>query len=193
MASSARRRRWWGPKHVPEVHAQLREHQMNDTTYPTATSGLKVLQVTDCHLFASPEGQLRDMRTLDTLDAVLAQASEEAVPDAILATGDIAQEAHPATYATFLAAVREHFDAPLLCVPGNHDSEPMLSSALPVEPLTLATGESERPVSATAGETPCVPEGPSEEPGVTGAPRGWRLRGSSVRSRCRPSGCHAPG
>lgn len=113
---------------------------MSETAQPSAAaSGLKVLQVTDCHLFASPEGQLRDMRTLDTLGAVLAQAAGEAEPDAILATGDIAQEAHPTTYATFLAAVRAHFDAPLLCVPGNHDSEPMLSSSLPVEPITLAS------------------------------------------------------
>lgn len=104
----------------------------------TAHGDLNVLQVTDCHLFASPEGRLREMRTLDTLNAVLAQASEEAEPDAILATGDIAQEADPATYASFLAAVRARFDAPLLCVPGNHDSEPMLSSSLPVAPLALA-------------------------------------------------------
>ena len=120
-------------------------------------SGLKVLQVTDCHLFASPAGRLRDMRTLDTLSAVLGQAAGEAEPDAILATGDIAQEPHAATYATFLATVRAHFDAPLLCVPGNHDSEPLLSSSLPGEPLTLASDESARP--------------------GTEAARGWRLVG----------------
>lgn len=111
---------------------------MSETAHqPTTQSDLTVLQVTDCHLFASPEGRLREMRTLDTLNAVLAQASREAEPDAVLATGDISQEADPATYASFLAAVRERFDAPLLCVPGNHDSEPMLSSCLPVAPLTL--------------------------------------------------------
>ncbi len=111
---------------------------MSETAHQTtAPGGFKVLQVTDCHLFASPEGELRNMRTLDTLNAVLAQASLEARPDAILATGDIAQQAHPATYATFLAAVRARFDAPLVCVPGNHDSEPMLSSALPAVPVTL--------------------------------------------------------
>ncbi|MDE0691920.1 MAG: metallophosphoesterase [Gammaproteobacteria bacterium] len=129
-------------------------------------SGLKVLQVTDCHLFASPAGRLRDMRTLDTLNAVLAQASEEARPDAILATGDIAQEAHPTTYATFLAAVRARFDAPLLCVPGNHDSEPMLSSSLPVEPVTLA---SEKGGRGGAKERETGTEGD--------APGGWRLVG----------------
>ena len=112
---------------------------MSDTAHPsTAAGGLKVLQVTDCHLFASADGRLRDLCTLDTLNAVLAQAACEAEPDAILATGDIAQEAEPATYATFLAAVRAHFDAPLLCVPGNHDSEPLLSSSLPVDPIALA-------------------------------------------------------
>ena len=113
---------------------------MSETAHPSAaTGGLKVLQVTDCHLFASPDGRLRDVCTLDTLGAVLAQAAGEAEPDAILATGDIAQEARPETYATFLAAVRAHFDAPLLCVPGNHDSEPLLSASLPVEPIALAS------------------------------------------------------
>ncbi len=131
---------------------------MSETAHPsTAAGGFKVLQVTDCHLFASPEGELRHMRTLDTLGAVLAQAAGEAEPDAILATGDIAQEAHAATYATFLATVRAHFDAPLLCVPGNHDSEPLLSSSLPVRPLTLTNDES-------------APPG-------TEAPHGWRLVG----------------
>ncbi|MXY54555.1 MAG: phosphodiesterase [Gammaproteobacteria bacterium] len=131
---------------------------MSETAHPsTAAGGFNVLQVTDCHLFASPERQLRDMRTLDTLSAVLGQAADEAVPDAILATGDIAQEPHPETYATFLAAVRAHFDAPLLCVPGNHDSEPLLSSSLPVEPLTLANDE-------------------GASPGAE-APDGWRLVG----------------
>ena len=115
---------------------------MSETAPQSPASTFKVLQVTDCHLFASAEGRLRDMRTLDTLNAVLAQASAEAEPDAILGTGDIAQEAQPETYASFLAAVRARFDAPLLCVPGNHDSEPLLSSSLPVAPLTLGSDSS---------------------------------------------------
>ena len=87
--------------------------------------------------FARPDGALRDIRTLDTLRAVVEQAGSEATPDAILATGDLAQEADTATYRLFLDTIRARFDAPLLCTPGNHDSEPLFSSALPVAPLTL--------------------------------------------------------
>lgn len=97
----------------------------------------RVLQITDCHLFASPEGTLRDVCTLDTLTAVMDQARSQAAPDAILATGDLAQEPAPGTYRLFLDTLRARFDAPLLCTPGNHDSEPLFSGELPVAPLAL--------------------------------------------------------
>ena len=80
-----------------------------------------VLQVTDCHLFPDPRATLLGVETQASLAAVLRAACRERRPDALLATGDIAQDASPETYGLFLDTVRAHFDGPLLCVPGNHD------------------------------------------------------------------------
>ena len=103
-----------------------------------------VLQVTDCHLYApvalGSSGQSASSRRLDTaesLAAVLAEACAERRPDAVLATGDIAQQPRAATYRRFLDIVRSQFDGPLLCVPGNHDYDAVFRQLLPCADLDL--------------------------------------------------------
>ena len=100
-------------------------------------NALHILQVTDCHLFAEPGATLLGVRVRDSLEAVLRAACAERTPDALLATGDLAQRPSAATYGLFLATVREHFDGPLLCVPGNHDHGAPFAAALPTEDLRL--------------------------------------------------------
>ena len=101
------------------------------------TNPLHVLQVTDCHLFPDPRTTLLGVDTQASLAAVLGAACGERRPDAVLATGDIAQDASPDTYRLFLDTVRAHFDGPLLCVPGNHDHGATLAAALPCDDLEL--------------------------------------------------------
>ena len=98
---------------------------------------LHILQVTDCHLFADPDATLLGVPVRDSLRAVLDSACAERRPDALLATGDIAQRPEPATYRLFLETVREHYDGPLLCVPGNHDLGAPFAATLPTEGLAL--------------------------------------------------------
>ena len=106
--------------------------------YAGETAGkLHILQVTDCHLFPAPEATLLGVCVYDSLHAVLRAACAERRPDALLATGDLAQRPSAATYRLFLAAVREHFRGPLLCVPGNHDHGAAFAGELPTEDLTL--------------------------------------------------------
>ena len=95
------------------------------------TSPAHVLQVTDCHLFPDPEATLLGVNTQASLAAVLRAACRERRPDALVATGDIAQDASSDTYRLFLDTVRKHFDGPLLCVPGNHDHGATFAAALP--------------------------------------------------------------
>lgn len=98
---------------------------------------LRVLQVTDTHLFPAPDESLLGVRTQDTLDAVLDHAFAEGTPDALIASGDLAQVGESVTYRRFLATVRSRFAGPCLCVPGNHDmGEPFLR-ILPTDPLRL--------------------------------------------------------
>lgn len=99
---------------------------------------LHVLQVTDCHLLPSPDATLLGVRTTDSLAAVLDAACTERTPDAVLATGDLAQAPTPETYEIFLATVARYYAGPLLCVPGNHDHGATFSDALPTEDLDLS-------------------------------------------------------
>lgn len=98
---------------------------------------LHILQVTDCHLSAEPSATLLGVRCHASLNAVLEAACEERAPDAVLATGDIAQRPAPATYQLFLDTLRRHCDAPLLCVPGNHDLGEPFRAELPTDDLEL--------------------------------------------------------
>ena len=99
---------------------------------------LHVLQVTDCHLLPSPDATLLGVRTAESLAAVLDAACAERTPDAVLATGDIAQLPSSATYELFLTTLARYYSGPLLCVPGNHDHGVTLSDALPTEDLEFA-------------------------------------------------------
>ena len=98
---------------------------------------LTVLQVTDTHLFPAPDATLLGVRTQNTLDAVLEQAFGEDAPDAVIASGDLAQVGEPATYRRFLATLRSRFGGPCLCVPGNHDLGEPFRATLPTGSLRL--------------------------------------------------------
>ena len=98
---------------------------------------LHILQVTDCHLSEVPSATLLGVRCHDSLCAVLEAACAERAPDAVLATGDIAQAPVAETYRLFLATLRRFFDGPLLCVPGNHDLGAPFAAELPTADLEL--------------------------------------------------------
>lgn len=98
---------------------------------------LRVLQVTDCHLFPDPDATLLGVCTHASLGAVLQAARAEGAADAVLATGDIAQRPSAETYRLFLRTLESYFDAPLLCVPGNHDHGATFRAELPTEDLAL--------------------------------------------------------
>ena len=98
---------------------------------------LRILQVTDCHLFPDPDATLLGVCTHASLSSVLQSARAEGDADAVLATGDIAQRASVETYRLFLETLRGYFDAPLLCVPGNHDHGATLKAVLPTADLHL--------------------------------------------------------
>ncbi|MBT8146492.1 MAG: 3',5'-cyclic-AMP phosphodiesterase [Gammaproteobacteria bacterium] len=87
-----------------------------------AKNPIKVLQITDTHLYAVDTGTLLKINSHGSLSKVLESvATHEAQIDLILATGDIAQDASPSSYQHFMQYM-ERFDAPVRWVPGNHDS-----------------------------------------------------------------------
>lgn len=107
-------------------------NQLNRLTKST----VNLVQFTDPHLFASPEGRLRGVPTLPALRATLAAAVDDiAACHAVLATGDLVND-DAGGYVHF----RREFAAlgkPVLCIPGNHDDVAAMRTALAAAPFQL--------------------------------------------------------
>lgn len=80
---------------------------------------LRVLQVTDTHLFADAGGRLHGINTRETLQRVLDAALRRPQPDLVLATGDLVHD-QPAAYPA-LAQMLGQLRAPVAAIAGNHD------------------------------------------------------------------------
>ncbi len=89
---------------------------------PSRLDVVRLAQVTDSHIFADPDGCLLGLNTRESFEAVCARVSrEEWKPDALLATGDLSQDASPESY-KYLADHLYTMDTPCFWVAGNHDN-----------------------------------------------------------------------
>ena len=97
---------------------------------------IRILQLTDLHLYGAANGQLRGVATLPALESAIAAAWTEAAPwQAVLLSGDLVQD-DGAGY----ARVRELFggsQVPVYCLPGNHDEIPAMQAALAGPPFQI--------------------------------------------------------
>jgi Icc protein len=97
---------------------------------------VRIVQLTDLHLYGAADGRLRGIATLPALEATLAAATARHAPwDALLLTGDLVQD-DPGGY----AHVRELFGAstvPVYCIPGNHDELPEMRAVLGARPFQI--------------------------------------------------------
>jgi len=91
----------------------------------------RLLHLTDPHLLAAETGEIYGVRTALSFEKVLLQArgDEFGAPDAILVTGDIADDRAEQTYLNFRRHMRG-WQLPVLCVPGNHDVPALMASLL---------------------------------------------------------------
>lgn len=100
---------------------------------------LRVLQLSDPHLFADPEGRLLGLKTLETLNQVLAQAKKELPPmDLALVTGDLVHDSSPEGYALLQERLTT-LGIPTYCIPGNHDDPALLKTSLDGNPVSTAS------------------------------------------------------
>lgn len=96
---------------------------------------LDLLQFSDPHLFADPDGELRGVVTYASLRATIAAAMQRHKrPDAILVTGDIAQDETPGAYERFYECFSE-LNLPVYGIPGNHDNTAYMRAALQRPPF----------------------------------------------------------
>lgn len=97
----------------------------------SSSDSIKLLQITDTHLFEADEGSLLSVRTADSFAAVVQEILNHQVQyEYILATGDISQDHSAESYQRFAEGI-----APLkkdcFWLPGNHDYKPNMGTVLP--------------------------------------------------------------
>lgn len=98
---------------------------------------IRLLQITDSHLFADPGGRLLGQNTRTTFEQVLALAQATLWPaDAILLSGDLVHDERAAGYSYLRAHVAD-LATPCHAIPGNHDSHAELEAAFPGSTLAL--------------------------------------------------------
>ncbi len=91
---------------------------------------LRVVQLSDFHLFADPSATLLGLSTQSSFESVLELVRlEQPQMDVLLATGDLSQDASAASYARAVKAL-EAFNTPVYWLEGNHDKPAPLLQAL---------------------------------------------------------------
>jgi Icc protein len=100
------------------------------TLQPTNDSVLRLVQVTDCHIMKKANDCLRGLNTRRSFEAVWrAMHRDQHALDLILATGDLSQDASPASY-QYLAEHFNRMQLPLFWLPGNHDDPALMQECL---------------------------------------------------------------
>ena len=101
----------------------------------TSTDPVRVLHVTDPHLFADSESSLRGTVTHSTLTQVLAAIqADDWQADLVAMTGDLIQDDSREAYDRFCELMRP-LELPVYCVPGNHDVRDLMRDAVSQPPF----------------------------------------------------------
>ena len=96
---------------------------------------LRVLHLTDPHLFADPRGALRGAVTYASLQAVLTHYRDsDWQADIAVVTGDLIQDDSEQAYKHFRKLL-EPLGVPVYCLPGNHDVRALMQKALGQQPF----------------------------------------------------------
>ena len=104
------------------------DKNLREINFPPGT--IRVLQLTDTHLYANPVGTLLGINTLDSFQRVIQHFREHHWPlDILLATGDLVHDASPEGY-ELMGEMLAEFNVPVFCLPGNHDVPPVMRQHL---------------------------------------------------------------
>lgn len=114
----------------------------NTFVYQTQQPSIKLLQITDPHLFKDEKAALLGVNTQDSFAQVLKEIQQtiqqSAVEfDLILATGDLVQDSSDEGYQRFVEMVKP-FNKPVFWIPGNHDFQPKMVECLNQPPMNAA-------------------------------------------------------
>lgn len=121
---------------MPKVRTSL------STTATEVTQGaidtekpVRVLHLTDPHLFADTDGKLRGTNTYRSLMRVIEHyEAGDWTADLAIATGDMVQDDSAAAY-HLCSEVLKRLDLPVYCLPGNHDVRELMKAELSAAPF----------------------------------------------------------
>lgn len=101
------------------------KNRLNRHALPDKVAPVRLVQMTDPHLFGEPGKTLLGLDTADSFQQVL-NALPAGTIDRILLTGDIAQDASASAYERLISMVTP-LGLPFHWVPGNHDNAALMS------------------------------------------------------------------
>lgn len=97
---------------------------------------VKIIQLSDIHLFADKSRELLGVKTEESFQAVIDLLHErEKDIDLILLSGDLTQDGSEEAYLRIVHALKS-FKIPIYCVPGNHDNPQVMSHIYPCETIS---------------------------------------------------------
>lgn len=110
---------------------------MSDVYQFAAKPQYRLLQLTDCHLLADPNGDYQQIRPYQHLAAMLSAMQNQRF-DALVLTGDLTQDHSLASY-QLLADLCQEWPSPVFYLPGNHDEPELMRQAFAKAPFVAAT------------------------------------------------------
>jgi Icc protein len=118
----------------PPLTGTRPDTSLRDQSLPSGT--LRVLQLTDTHVYADPGGTLLGVNTYDSLQQVIAHFQTHYWEiDLLLVTGDLVHDATPTGYAK-MREILSGFGVPVYCLPGNHDVPAVMHDHLAGGPVS---------------------------------------------------------
>lgn len=97
---------------------------------------IRLVQISDLHLFADKKQSLLGVTTYESFKAVVELLKQDAKqPSLIIISGDISQDYTKESY-LYLAAFLKDFPVPVYYVPGNHDDHDAITSVYPCENIS---------------------------------------------------------
>lgn len=114
---------------------------MKVTSNTSVKETIKLLQITDTHLFEAEDGSLLSVCTNESFKAVVEAVKQDGFEfEAILVTGDISQDHTDASYQRFAEGIQP-LQQPCYWLPGNHDYKPSMGTVLPSEQIVQVEHE----------------------------------------------------
>ena len=106
----------------------------NRFEYEPASEVVKLLQITDPHLFKDTSKDLLGINTHESFSQVLKEIQAESFNyDVVLATGDLVQDSSDEGYLRFVEMVKP-LNKSVFWLPGNHDFQPKMAEHLSQSP-----------------------------------------------------------